>query len=87
MRYLGATEFKFDFKGHEFTAYFDESDSLIDIDIDTDTEYVTYIPNDEYKQAMKKAIEQYEAYLKEQEAEAKDWENTKWHLEKQFTQF
>jgi hypothetical protein len=33
------------------------------------------------------AMEQYEAHLKNQESEAKDWENTKWHLEKQFTQF
>lgn len=82
MRYPFATEFKFDFQGHEFTAYFDESDSLIDTV--TETEYFIYMPSDEYKQAKIEAIKQYEAYLKEQEESAKDKENTEWHLNQQF---
>ena len=81
MRYPFATEFKFDFQGEELTAYFDQSNNLIDID---DDDSFGFLSPDEYNQAKIKAKSDYEAYLKQQEADAKDWENTKWHLEQQF---
>lgn len=80
MRYDNATEFKFDFQGHEFTAYFDQSNNLIDIDCD-DYEFERDL---DYDNARYKAQEDYELFLKNEEADAKDWENTKWHLNKQF---
>lgn len=82
MRYDNATEFKFYFGNTELTAYFDESNNLIHVDAD-DNDFIQL----DIQAAEIKAKSEYEAYLKEQEAEAKDWENTKWHLEKQFTQF
>ena len=82
MRYPNETEFKFDFQGEEFTAYFDSSDNLLAIDCG-DYEFVT---SGQYLDAKGKAEDDYELFLKNEEAEAKDWENTKWHLNKQFTQ-
>ena len=82
MRYPNETEFKFDFQGEEFTAYFDQSNNFVDIDCG-DYEFVT---SGEYKEAKLKGIGDYELFLKNEEADAKDWENTKWHLNKQFTQ-
>lgn len=83
MRYPFATEFKFDFQGHEFTAYFDESNNLIDIDCG-DYEFERDL---DYDNARYKAQEDYEHYLKEQEERAKDKENTEWHLNQQFKVF
>ena len=82
MRYQFATEFKFDFGNTELTAYFDESNNLIHVDADDDD----FIQLD-IQAAEIKAVKEYEAQLKEQEADAKDWENTKWHLNRQFNQF
>lgn len=83
MRYPFATEFKFDFGSEELTAFFDESNNLIDIDCG-DYEFERDL---DYDNARYKAQEDYEAFLKNEEEQAKDWENTKWHLNKQFTQF
>jgi len=84
MRYTFATEFKFDFQGEELTAYFNQSNNLIGID---DDDSFGFLDDLEYKEAKMEAIKQYEAYLKQQEANAKDWENTKWHLNQQFKVF
>ena len=82
MRYQFATEFKFDFGNTELTAYFDDSGNLIHVDTDDyDWDIMTIAL------AKSVAITQYEAYLKQQEADAKDWENTKWHLNQQFKVF
>ena len=82
MRYPFATEFKFDFGNTELTAYFDDNNNLIHVDADDDD-----LIQLDIQAAEIKAVKEYEAFLKNQEAEAKDWENTKWHLNKQFTQF
>jgi len=82
MRYPFATEFKFDFQGEELTAYFDSSDNLIHLDTDNFD-----LTGNQIFHAKHKAQCDYDDFLKNQEAEAKDWENTKWHLNKQFTQF
>ncbi len=77
MRTSGANEFKFDFGELELTAYFDDSGNLIHVDTDDMTPPEITMVEDVAKI-------KYEHYLKEQEANAKDWENTKWHLNKQF---
>lgn len=79
MRYQFATEFKFDFRGHELTSYFDDSDNLIDVDTD-DYDFIQL----DIQAAEIKAKSEYEAYLEQQESHAKDWGNTKWHLNQQF---
>lgn len=82
MRISGANEFKFDFGELELTAYFDDSGNLIHVDTDDFD-----LTGGQVFHAKRKAKSDYEEYLKQQEADAKDWENNKWHLEKQFKVF
>lgn len=75
------TEFAFEYNGHKMKAYFDGK-------------ILSYFDELGYDYALLEcslirlaAIKQYEAYLKQQEANDKDWENTKWHLNQQFKVF
>lgn len=71
------TAFEFEYNGHTMKAYF-RDDKFVYFDYEYQNE------NLEYSLIKEVAIKQYEEHLKQQEANAKDWENTKWHLEQQF---
>lgn len=72
------TSFEFYYKGHEMRGYFHDN-KLIYFD-ELGYEYLL----SEEKAIESAAIEQYQTFLDEQEANAKDFDNLKYHLESQF---
>ena len=81
---------KFIFKiwDYTLTAYYDDKGYLVDVDAPEDfSDYDFKICKLTAEIELKKHLNALKELDKKQEAEAKDWENTKWHLNKQFTQF
>jgi hypothetical protein len=81
---------KFTFKiwHYTLTAYYDDKGYLVDVDAPEDfSDYDFKLCKLTAEIELNRHLNALKELDKKQEAEAKDWENTKWHLNKQFKVF